>query len=94
MRQCSTITLDEVESELTRSGYCTGVRATCDSCGNTEESCGESEASVKRCLVNLRRTCPGHGSNFYVDCSQLVQPKTFTLKDVRPLPDHKSGDPG
>jgi hypothetical protein len=40
--------------------------ATCTRCSNEVWAYGESEASVKRCLVELRETCPQGERNFYV----------------------------
>jgi hypothetical protein len=42
------------------------VRATCSRCGRKTKSYGRSPASVRRCLVLMRRGCPRDESNFYV----------------------------
>jgi hypothetical protein len=44
-----------------------GVCATCTRCGNQEESFGNSDASVARCLVLMRQSCPGGARHFYVE---------------------------
>ncbi len=47
------------------------VCATCTQCGHETESFGTSDASIKRCLVLIRKECPEGQSNFYVadeDC--------------------------
>lgn len=43
------------------------VRLTCAKCGHTTESFGTSTASIKRCLVLMRKECPRDESNFYSD---------------------------
>lgn len=43
-----------------------GVVATCSRCGHSEESFGTSEASIRRCLVLLRESCPRRERNYYV----------------------------
>jgi hypothetical protein len=50
----------EVESVLT----------TCSRCENVSESYGTSEASIRRCLVLLRETCPRGERNYYFDADQ------------------------
>lgn len=47
-------------------GQVEGVEATCGRCGYSTESFGTSEASVNRCLVLMRKECPGEEGNFYV----------------------------
>lgn len=57
------ITEDYLEGDY---GEMEGTIATCTQCSNETESYGTSEASVRRCLVQMRETCPEGGSNFYV----------------------------
>lgn len=43
-----------------------GTCATCMRCGNSEESYGTKEGSVQRCLMLLRKSCPGGARHYYV----------------------------
>ena len=54
-------------------GEVEGTIATCTQCSNETESYGTSEASVRRCLAQMRETCPSEGTNFYT-VSQESQP--------------------
>jgi hypothetical protein len=44
-----------------------GVEATCTNCGHQTHSFGESDASIRRCLAQMREQCPEGQSNFYVN---------------------------
>jgi tRNA(Ile2) C34 agmatinyltransferase TiaS len=48
-------------------GLVPGTCAMCPRCGHSTESFGESDASIKRCLVLMRKECPEGESNYYVD---------------------------
>lgn len=42
------------------------VQVTCGRCGQVENAFGTGEASVRRCLAQLRADCPNAESNYYV----------------------------
>ena len=44
-----------------------GVLVTCPLCEHAEEAGGRSEASIKRCLAQMRQNCPEGENNFYVE---------------------------
>ncbi len=44
-----------------------GVMATCSRCDHATVSFGIGEASIRRCLVLLRKECPEEETNFYTD---------------------------
>ena len=41
------------------------VEVVCTRCGHCTESFGDGGASIRRCLVLLRKECPKGESNFY-----------------------------
>lgn len=41
------------------------VSVECSRCNHSETAYGESEASVKRCLANMRENCPRNENNYY-----------------------------
>lgn len=49
-----------------RGGATPGVVARCTECDHETESFGEGAASVKRCLAQMRDTCPENENNFYI----------------------------
>jgi hypothetical protein len=42
-----------------------GVEVACSRCGHSQTAYGQHTGSVKRCLVQLNKTCPKDESNFY-----------------------------
>lgn len=42
-----------------------GLEAICNRCGNRTESGGDDVVSAKRCLVQMKETCPYGESNWY-----------------------------
>ena len=44
-----------------------GVMATCLHCDHAAEAGGRSDASVRRCLLKLRETCPEGEENYNVE---------------------------
>lgn len=43
-----------------------GVVVICTQCDHAEEAGGRSDASVRRCLAQMRENCPEGENNFYV----------------------------
>lgn len=48
-------------------GLVESVEATCSRCGNRTEAFGFEERSIRRCLAQMRDTCPKGERNVYVD---------------------------
>ena len=44
--------------------------ARCSKCGHETESYGTSDASIKRCLLEMRNECPLGETNFYT-CDEV-----------------------
>jgi hypothetical protein len=63
MRVECQITEDYLDGDY---GEVEGVIAACTLCGNATESYGTSLASVRRCLVTMRESCPMGGVNYYI----------------------------
>jgi hypothetical protein len=63
------VVCDVVETDLEGdyADYVEGVCVVCSRCGHETESYGTSDASIRRCFVVLRETCPNEEHNFYVD---------------------------
>lgn len=67
MRVCASVDItwepgdysDDVES----------IEAECSRCGNSQFSYGTGQASERRSLLMLRKTCPEGESNLYISCS-------------------------
>jgi hypothetical protein len=57
------ISESEAENEEGRLVPC--IVACCSECGHETESFGTGEASVKRCLVLMRKECPERRHHFY-----------------------------
>jgi hypothetical protein len=50
--------VQRVDTEASNGRMVDGVRVTCGRCGRTAEACGTKRASVRYCLVQLRKKCP------------------------------------
>lgn len=63
MRVLCSIEETELEGDH---GPIDSVIAICSRCDHETESYGTSEASIRRCLVLMRKECPNDECNFYV----------------------------
>ena len=60
-----TVTVDHVTLEGDYSDDIPSVLVTCSKCGNDARAYGTTDASVKRCIVELRDACPDGTGNYY-----------------------------
>ena len=68
------------------------IEVTCSKCGNTAEAFGTSSRSIKRCLAQLRETCPEGENNFYV-AEELEDLEDLEEHDSDPIDQSEDGIP-